>query len=184
MLARALIERKRDGGRIAPDEWRQLMNAYAADGVPDYQMAALLMAICWRGMSGEETAQLTDCMRRSGQQLDLSALGCTVDKHSTGGVGDKTTLVLGPLAAACGMTMAKMSPADQKILAEVTQEAADKSSADIRKREAELEEEFKKKGINIIKVDRADFQARVLKAISFESMTLDKKDWDRVIAIK
>ena len=96
----------------------------------------------------------------------------------TGHIADALLTVVSP------MTMAKMSPADQKILAEVTQEAADKSSADIRKREAELEEEFKKKGINIIKVDRADFQARVLKAISFESMTLDKKDWDRVIAIK
>ncbi len=91
----------------------------------------------------------------------------------TGHIADALLTVVSP------MTMAKMSPADQKILAEVTQEAAD-----IRKREAELEEEFKKKGINIIKVDRADFQARVLKAISFESMTLDKKDWDRVIAIK
>jgi tripartite ATP-independent transporter DctP family solute receptor len=96
----------------------------------------------------------------------------------TGHIADALLTVVSP------MTMAKMSPADQKILAEVTQEAADKSSADIRKREGELEEEFRKKGINIIKVDRADFQARVLKAISFESMTLDKKDWDRVIAIK
>lgn len=96
----------------------------------------------------------------------------------TGHIADALLTVVSPSA------MAKMSPADQKILADVTQEAADKSSADIRKREGELEEEFKKKGINIIKVDRADFQARVLKAISFESMGLDKKDWDRVIAVK
>ena len=98
-----------------------------------------------------------------------------VQKHIilTGHIADALLTVVSP------MTIAKMSPADQKILAEVTQEAAD-----IRKREAELEEEFKKKGINIIKVDRADFQARVLKAISFESMTLDKKDWDRVVSIK
>lgn len=96
----------------------------------------------------------------------------------TGHIADALLTVVSP------MTMAKMSPADQKILAEVTQEAADKSSADIRKREGELEDEFKKKGINIIKVDRADFQARVLKAISFESMKLEKSDWDRVNAIK
>jgi tripartite ATP-independent transporter DctP family solute receptor len=103
-----------------------------------------------------------------------------VQKHIilTGHIADALLTVVSP------MTIAKMSPADQKILAEVTQESADKSSADIRKREAELEQEFAKKGLNIIKVDRADFQARVLKAISFESMTLDKKDWDRVVSIK
>ena len=103
-----------------------------------------------------------------------------VQKHIilTGHIADALLTVVSP------MTIAKMSAADQKILADVTQEAADKSSADIRKREAELEQEFAKKGINIIKVDRADFQARVLKAISFESMTLDKKDWDRVVSIK
>ena len=103
-----------------------------------------------------------------------------VQKHIilTGHIADALLTVVSP------MTIAKMSPADQKILAEVTQESADKSCADIRKREAELEQEFAKKGLNIIKVDRADFQARVLKAISFESMTLDKKDWDRVVSIK
>jgi TRAP-type C4-dicarboxylate transport system substrate-binding protein len=77
-----------------------------------------------------------------------------------------------------------MAPADQKIMFEVMQEAADKSSADIRKREGELVDEFKKKGLNIVSVDRNDYQQRVLKAIEFSSMGLDKKDWDRVIAIK
>ena len=81
-------------------------------------------------------------------------------------------------------TMAKMTPAEQKLLADITQEAAESATNDIRKREGELVEEFKKKGINVVTVDRNDFQQRVLKAITFESMKLDKKDWDRIIAIK
>ena len=96
----------------------------------------------------------------------------------TGHIADALLTVVSPSA------MAKLSPAEQKILAEVTQEAAEKATGDIRKREGELLEEFKKKGINIITVDRNDFQQRVLKAITFESMKLDKKDWDRIIAIK
>lgn len=90
----------------------------------------------------------------------------------------------GLLTIASPMTLAKMSAADQKTLFDLMQEAADKSSADIRKREGELVDEFKKKGLNIVNVDRNDFQQRVLKAIDFPSMGLDKKDWDRVIAIK
>jgi tripartite ATP-independent transporter DctP family solute receptor len=96
----------------------------------------------------------------------------------TGHIGDALLTVVSP------MTLAKMAPADQKIMFEVMQEAADKSSADIRKREGELVDEFKKKGLNIVSVDRNDYQQRVLKAIEFSSMGLDKKDWDRVIAIK
>jgi tripartite ATP-independent transporter DctP family solute receptor len=96
----------------------------------------------------------------------------------TGHIGDALLTVVSP------MTLAKMAPADQKILFEVMQEAADKSSADIRKRESELVDEFKKKGLNIITVDRHDYQQRVLKAIDFSAMGLDKKDWDRVVAIK
>jgi tripartite ATP-independent transporter DctP family solute receptor len=96
----------------------------------------------------------------------------------TGHIADALLTVVSP------MTLAKMAPADQKILTDLMQEAADKSSADIRKREGELVDEFKKKGINIVTVDRNDYQQRVLKAIEFSSMGLDKKDWDRVIAIK
>lgn len=96
----------------------------------------------------------------------------------TGHIADMLLTIASPSA------LAKMSPADQKILAEVTQEAGIRAGNEIRKREGELLEEFKKKGINIIVVDRNDFQQRVLKAISFESMNLDKKDWDRVVAIK
>ena len=89
MLARALIERKRDGGRITPAEWRTLMSQYATDEVPDYQMAALAMAIYFNGLDRTETGALTDAMLHSGAMLDLDHLKMArVDKHSTGGVGD------------------------------------------------------------------------------------------------
>lgn len=88
------------------------------------------------------------------------------------------------LTVVSASTMARLTPAEQQILSEVTQEAAEKATADIRKREGELVEVFKQKGLAIVTVDRADFQQRVLKAIDFPSMQLDKRDWDRVIAIK
>jgi pyrimidine-nucleoside phosphorylase len=110
MLAHRLIERKRDGGRIEAGEWRALMNAYAASHIPDYQMAALTMAIFIRGLDREETSALTEAMLRSGATLDLSALKTPrIDKHSTGGVGDKVSLVLAPLVAACGVAVPMMS---------------------------------------------------------------------------
>jgi pyrimidine-nucleoside phosphorylase len=110
MEARALIERKRDGGRIATAEWRQLMQQYAAGAVPDYQMAALAMAIFFVGLDREELGGLTDAMLQSGATLDLDHLrGGRVDKHSTGGVGDKVSLVLAPLVAACGVNVPMMS---------------------------------------------------------------------------
>ena len=96
----------------------------------------------------------------------------------TGHIADALLTVISP------STMGKLSAAEQKILAEVTQEAAEKATNDIRKREGELVDEFKKKGINVVTVDRNDFQQRVLKAITFESMKLDKKDWDRITALK
>jgi tripartite ATP-independent transporter DctP family solute receptor len=96
----------------------------------------------------------------------------------TGHIADALLTVVGPTA------MGKMTPAEQKLFADISQEAAEKATNDIRKREAELVDEFKKKGINVVTVDRNDFQQRVLKAIPFESMKLDKKDWDRIIAIK
>jgi tripartite ATP-independent transporter DctP family solute receptor len=96
----------------------------------------------------------------------------------TGHISDALLTVVSPSA------MAKLSPVEQKLLADIMQEAAVGATNDIRKREGELVDEFKKKGINVVTVDRADFQQRVLKAITFESMKLDKKDWDRVIAIK
>ena len=96
----------------------------------------------------------------------------------TGHISDALLTVVAP------STMSKMSPAEQKLFIEVSQEAAVNATNEIRKREIELVDEFKKKGINVVTVDRADFQQRVLKAITFESMKLDKKDWDRVISIK
>ncbi|MGQ0539285.1 MAG: thymidine phosphorylase [Gemmatimonadaceae bacterium] len=110
MLARRLIERKRDGGRIAAEEWRDLAKGYGAGDVPDYQMAALLMAIYWRGLDSAETAALTDAMIQSGATLDVAGLnGARVDKHSTGGVGDKVSLVLAPLIASLGVGVPMMS---------------------------------------------------------------------------
>ena len=110
MLAQRLIERKRDGGRLAPDEFRALARAYAAGEVPDYQMAAFLMAVFWRGLDRAETAALTDAMLTSGDTLHLEHLTVgRVDKHSTGGVGDKVSLVLAPLVASLGVAVPMMS---------------------------------------------------------------------------
>jgi pyrimidine-nucleoside phosphorylase len=106
-----LIERKRNGGELAPAEWNDLMLAYARDEVPDYQLAALCMAIYFRGLTSAETYALTQAMIATGETVDLhSALGRkVVDKHSTGGVGDKTSIAVGPIVAACGVPFAKMS---------------------------------------------------------------------------
>jgi len=104
-----IIEKKRDGQRLTPDEIDRIVLGYTKGDVPDYQMAAFLMAVVWRGMDDEETTQLTDAMVRSGERLDLSRFGRVVDKHSTGGIGDKVTLVVAPLVAACGAPVAKMS---------------------------------------------------------------------------
>jgi pyrimidine-nucleoside phosphorylase len=110
MLAQRLIERKRDGGRLEPGEWRALVLAYAAGHVPDYQMAALLMAAFLRGLDRGETVALTEAMMASGIRLDLSHLQTPrVDKHSTGGVGDKVSLVLAPLVASLGVAVPMMS---------------------------------------------------------------------------
>jgi pyrimidine-nucleoside phosphorylase len=109
--AAELIERKRDGHELGGEELAELVLAYSRGDVPDYQMAAFLMAVYFQGLSSAETFALTDAMVRSGETIDLAAaLGRrVVDKHSTGGVGDKTTLAVGPIVAACGVPFGKMS---------------------------------------------------------------------------
>src|SRR5688500_5830530 len=110
MLASRLIARKRDGGRVEPAEWRALAAGYASGEIPDYQMAAFLMAAFLRGLDRSEAAALTDAMLASGRSLDLSRVHRPrIDKHSTGGVGDKVSLVLAPLVASLGVAVPMMS---------------------------------------------------------------------------
>lgn len=105
-----LIEKKKRGEELTSDEIYEFIRRYTDGEIPDYQVSALMMAIYFRGMSDRETAELTDAMAHSGDSVDLSAFGDgSVDKHSTGGVGDKTTLIVAPTVAAVGGTVAKMS---------------------------------------------------------------------------
>jgi len=106
-----LIQRKRDGHQLAAEELADLVLGYTRGEIPDYQLAAFCMAVYFRGLTSAETHALTDAMIRSGETIDLgAALGRkVVDKHSTGGVGDKTSLAVGPIVAACGVPFGKMS---------------------------------------------------------------------------
>lgn len=105
-----IIRKKRDGFELTKEEIEYFAFSAADGSVPDYQLSALLMAICFNGLNEKETLDLTDAMARSGDMADLSAVdGVTGDKHSTGGVGDKTTLIVAPIVASCGIKIAKMS---------------------------------------------------------------------------
>ncbi|MBR4514829.1 MAG: thymidine phosphorylase [Lachnospiraceae bacterium] len=110
MRAYDIIKKKRDGGELDEAEIRFIVDGFTAGEIPDYQMSAWLMAVYYMGMSAEETVALTKCMTESGDRLDLSGIkGVKADKHSTGGVGDKTSFIVGPLLAALGVPVAKMS---------------------------------------------------------------------------
>ena len=107
MIVKLLLDRKREGGELAPDEIRALIDAYTRGDVPDYQMAAFAMAVCCRGMTPAETHALTDAMQHSGECLTWT--GPSADKHSTGGIGDKLSLIIQPLAASCGISVPSLA---------------------------------------------------------------------------
>ena len=110
MVIPSLIQHKRDGHSLQPSEWTRLIRDYTAGRVPDYQMSALLMAVVWRGLSPDELAALTDAMLDSGERLSFRNFGRPrVDKHSTGGIGDKVSLLLAPMVASCGVAVPMMS---------------------------------------------------------------------------
>ncbi len=109
MIAKLIIDKKREGRALGSAEIREFIEGFTSGEIPDYQMSALAMAICCRGMTERETADLTEAMMRSGRCLDWKLDVPTADKHSTGGVGDKLSLIVQPLAAACGVAVPSLT---------------------------------------------------------------------------
>ena len=110
-----VIKKKRDGGELSTEEINYFVKGVTDGSIPDYQISALCMAIYFKGMTSRETCDLTFAVRDSGDRLDFSEInGIRVDKHSTGGVGDKTSLVVAPIVASLGVKVAKMSGRDRK----------------------------------------------------------------------
>ncbi|WP_457567634.1 thymidine phosphorylase [Desulfurobacterium sp.] len=109
MVFKEIIKKKRDGETLTEDEIRKTVEKYTAGEIPDYQMAALLMAIFFRGMTDEETLHLTDAMLKSGETINLNCIGTIVDKHSTGGIGDKVSLIIAPVLAEMGFKAVLLS---------------------------------------------------------------------------
>ncbi|HEY9014801.1 MAG TPA: thymidine phosphorylase, partial [Gemmatimonadales bacterium] len=110
MVIPSLIQHKRDGHPLQPGQWTQLIREYTDGRVPDYQMAALLMAVVWRGLSPDELTALTEAMLESGDRLSFDGFPVRrIDKHSTGGIGDKVSLLLAPMVASCGVAVPMMS---------------------------------------------------------------------------
>ena len=107
MIAKLILDKKREGHALGSAEIREFVEGFTRGEIPDYQMSALAMAICCRGMTERETADLTDAMMRSGRCLEWDVV--TADKHSSGGVGDKLSLVIQPLAAACGVCVPSLT---------------------------------------------------------------------------
>ena len=146
-----LIQKKKNGETLTKEEIDFMITDYVAGKIPDYQMSAMLMAICFTGMDEEELAAFTLAMRDSGDLVDLSPIeGIKVDKHSTGGVGDKTTLIVGPIVAACGVPVAKMSGRGLGFTGGTLDKLESISGFRIDLSAAEFFETVKKTGISVI----------------------------------
>lgn len=146
-----LIQKKKNGEALTKEEIDFMITDYVAGKIPDYQMSAMLMAIYFNGMENEELAAFTLAMRDSGDLVDLSPIeGIKVDKHSTGGVGDKTTLIVGPIVAACGVPVAKMSGRGLGFTGGTLDKLESISGFRIDLSAAEFFETVKKTGISVI----------------------------------
>ena len=146
-----IIEKKRDGGELTPDEIRFFIEGYTRGDIPDYQAAAWCMAVCFRGLTQRETADLTLAMARSGKMLDLHDIApIVVDKHSSGGVGDKVSLIVAPLVAASGLPVGKMSGRGLSFSGGTIDKLESIAGFRVNLREAEFRAQLKTHGIVLV----------------------------------